>query len=214
MRRQLTLLDQCLTAFDVALRSICIPQQRQPSRMNPAKTMEEPLLSHQEKKHVAGLMRVNHAGEVCAQALYQGQALTARVGQVKEKMRLAALEEVDHLAWCEERLRELDSSTGILNPVWYAGSFMIGLLAGWVGDRWSLGFVVETERQVTEHLQKHLTHLPKQDDKTRALLAQMHIDETQHANAAQSAGAAELPTPIKLGMRLVAKLMTHTTYYI
>ena len=128
-------------------------------------------------------------------------------------MTAAALEEVDHLAWCEERLQELHSAPGLLNPLWYSGSFMIGLLAGCIGDQWSLGFVAETERQVTDHLTKHLTDLPSQDKKTRAILSQMQHDEAKHAEVAQDAGAAELPFLIKQGMRMVSKLMTKTSYY-
>lgn len=212
-RRQLSFVDQWISAFDVALRSICVPKQRQATRPSPAEGFVEPMLHPRERRHVVGLMRVNHAGEVCAQALYQGQALTAKLTQVKDKMATAALEEVDHLAWCEARLRELNGAPGLLNPLWYSGAFMIGLFAGWVGDQWSLGFVVETERQVTDHLKKHLAHLPQQDVKTRAILEKMQQDETQHAQTALSAGAAELPVWIKQGMRWSARLMTKTSYY-
>jgi len=150
--RQLAPVDKWIAAFDVALRSLCVPKNRQTQRCSPAHGISEPELSAEEKRHVAGLMRVNHAGEVCAQALYQGQALTAQLATVKDQMTAAALEEVDHLAWCEERLHDLHYAPGLLNPIWYSGSFMIGLLAGCLGDRWSLGFVAETERQVTAHL--------------------------------------------------------------
>lgn len=213
MNRQLSPVDQWIAAIDVAIRSVCTPEHRQAIRPNPAEGISEPLMSAEEKRHVAGLMRVNHAGEVCAQALYQGQALTAKLPTIKDEMTEAALEEVDHLAWCEARLQELDSTTGLLNPVWYGGSFILGLLAGLAGDQWSLGFVAETERQVTEHLKTHLRKLPKQDVKTRAILSQMKQDETQHAQMAQRAGAAELPWIIRQCMRWTSTLMTKTSYY-
>lgn len=142
-------------------------------------------------------MRVNHAGEVCAQALYRGQALTAKLVEVRAQMAEAAAEEIDHLAWCEERLRELDSRPTVLNPFWYLGSLMLGMAAGLAGDRWSLGFVAETERQVSQHLQKHLQKLPAQDNKTKLILERMHEDEAYHADMAMAAGAAELPDFIK-----------------
>lgn len=214
MDRQLSFADQWVTAFDVALRSICIPENRQAKRDNPAVGIADLEMSQKEKRHVAGLMRVNHAGEVCAQALYQGQALTTQTLAVQDKMNAAALEEIDHLAWCEERLKELDSAPSILNPLWYVGSFMIGLLAGYVGDQWSLGFVAETEKQVTEHLKKHQNHLPPNDQKTHAILSQMQLDETKHAEVAIRSGAAELPFVIKQGMRFVSKIMTKTSYYV
>ena len=213
MSRQLSQVDQWVLAVDTAIRSVCVPHHRQSARQNPAEGITEPAMLADEKRHVAGLMRVNHSGEVCAQALYQGQALTAKLPMVKDKMRAAAEEEVDHLAWCEARLRDLDSSTALMNPLWYGGSFLLGLLAGLAGDQWSLGFVAETERQVTEHLKQHIRNLPKQDVKTRAILAQMQEDESQHAKMAQRAGAAELPWIIKQAMRLTAKLMTKTSYY-
>ena len=213
MNRQLSQVDQWVAAVDVAIRSLCIPKQRQATRQNPAEGMTEPSMSAEEKRHVAGLMRVNHSGEVCAQALYQGQALTAKLPMVKDKMTAAALEEVDHLAWCEARLQELQSAPGLLNPIWYSGSFVLGLFAGLVGDKWSLGFVAETERQVTEHLKQHIRKLPRQDVKTHAILSQMQHDETQHAKTAQQAGAADLPWIIKQCMRLTSKLMTKTSYY-
>ncbi len=213
MMPQLSTIDRWISAFDVALRSICVPTQRIANRPSPAKGMNNPIMDAKETKHVAGLMRVNHAGEVCAQGLYQGQAITARLTSVKIQMNEAALEEVDHLAWCEDRLRELDSSPSLFNPIWYLGSFMIGSFAGWIGDKWSLGFVAETERQVSIHLQKHLTHLPPQDQKTRAILLQMQKDETEHAEMAQRAGSAELPGAIKLCMRFASKMMIKTTYY-
>ena len=159
-------------------------------------------------------MRVNHAGEVCAQALYQGQALTAQLKEVKAQMTEAAAQEVDHLAWCEQRLSELGSRPSILNPIWYGGSIALGALAGLAGDKWSLGFVAETERQVTKHLQTHQQHLPTQDVKTKAILAKMQDDEEHHAEVASKAGAAELPFFIKQLMQCVSKLLTKTSYYI
>lgn len=213
MLRHQSSTDKFISAVDIALRSVFVPKQRQTVRSNPAADIPEPVMNAEEKRHVAGLMRINHAGEVCAQALYQGQAITAQLTTIRDKMTAAAIEEVDHLGWCEDRLHELNSTTGLLNPFWYAGSFMIGMLAGFAGDQWSLGFVAETERQVTEHLRNHTRQLPQQDEKTRAILSQMQYDETQHAQMAQRAGAADLPWIIKQAMRLTSKLMTKTSYY-
>ena len=163
---------------------------------------------------MASLVYLLAAGEVCAQALYQGQALTAKLPNVREKMERAAQEENDHLAWCESRLKELGDHTSYLNPFWYAGSFAIGALAGLAGDKWSLGFVVETERQVVKHLDSHLQQLPPQDEKSRVILEQMKEDESRHATAALQAGGAELPTPVKKVMQATSKIMTRTTYHI
>lgn len=212
--RHLSFIDKVLCEIDSALQTIIIPKQRAANRVNPGKDIEESLLNKEEKRHVAGLMRVNHAGEVSAQALYQGQALTAKLTTVKAQMTQAAEEEIDHLAWCEQRLRELDSQPSFLNPLWYSGSLLIGALAGLVGDRWSLGFVVETERQVTAHLEKHLNHLPPHDLKTRAILNKMQEDEAHHAEVASSAGGAELPFLLKQLMHGVSKLLTKSSYYI
>ena len=165
-------------------------------------------LTEFDQKYAASLMRVNHAGEVCAQALYQGQALTSRSAEVKEKMRVAADEEIDHLNWCETRLSELASHTSHLNPLWYSGSLCIGILAGLAGDKWSLGFLAETERQVVAHLQSHLDKLPEDDHQSRAIVRQMIEDEAQHATMAVEEGAAELPDLVKEAMRLTAKIMT------
>ena len=159
-------------------------------------------------------MRVNHSGEVAAQALYQGQAFTARLEDVREQMQEAAAEEIDHLAWCEDRLSELGAQPSILNPVWYAGSFAIGALAGLAGDRWSLGFVEETEKQVVEHLQEHLNKLPENDVRTRSIIEQMQVDEAEHGDIAKQAGAAELPAPIKAIMKLSSKIMTKSSFWI
>src|SRR5204863_906972 len=159
-----------------------------------------------------GLMRVNHSGEVCAQALYEGQALTARDPAIRATLQRASREEEEHLAWTEQRLGELGERTSALNPVWYLGSFAIGALAGLTGDKWSLGFLVETERQVEEHLTGHLDQLPVMDERSRAIVTQMRNDEANHARAAQNAGAAEVPLPVKAVMRLTAKVMTLTAY--
>ncbi len=209
----LNTIDQLIGQVDTALRTLFPPNQRASARANPGEYEEEAPMSPDERRHVAGLMRVNHAGEVCAQALYQGQALTAKLTAVKAQMMQAAAEEVDHLAWCEQRLRELDSQPSHLNALWYSGSFMLGALAGLTGDRWSLGFVAETERQVAAHLQQHLRHLPALDSRTRAVLTQMQDDEARHAEEAQSAGAAVLPVLIQKAMKSVSTLLTRSSYY-
>jgi len=170
-------------------------------------------LSNNEKVFSARLMRINHAGEVAAQGLYQGQALTAKLPKVREKMQRAAEEENDHLAWCERRIKELDSHTSYFNPVWYFGSVSIGAIAGLAGDKWSLGFVAETERQVVKHLDEHLSSISENDIESRAVLEQMKIDEGQHATVAVESGAVELPTPIKSLMTLTSKVMTKTAYW-
>ncbi len=212
--RQPGLLDQFISEVDTALRTLFVPKQRATQRAVPGHALQDAPMNREERRHVAGLMRVNHAGEVCAQALYQGQALTAQLTEIKVQMAQAAAEEVDHLAWCEQRLRELNSQPSLLNPLWYSGSLMLGILAGWAGDRWSLGFVAETERQVTAHLEKHLQHLPNQDIKSQAILSQMQEEETQHAEAAVGAGAADLPFVVKQLMRGISKLMTKSSYYL
>lgn len=212
--RQLNVFDQLLCQVDTALRTLLPPKQRPSNRVNPGNTVPAAPMTPAEIGHVAGLMRVNHAGEVCAQALYQGQALTAKLPLVKTQMNDAAAEEVDHLAWCEQRLCELGSQSSKLCALWYSGSFMLGALAGLAGDRWSLGFVAETERQVAAHLLKHINQLPTGDMKTRAILTQMQEDEAHHAEVAHDAGGAELPVFIKFLMGNVSKLMTRTSYYI
>lgn len=211
--RALSPIDVLLCHVDTALRTLIIPAQRTSSRPIPGGTYAEPSLSEKERQHVAGLMRINHSGEVCAQGLYQGQSLTAKLETVRSQMQQAALEEVDHLAWCEARLRALDSKPSFLNPFWYVGSLCIGALAGFAGDRYSLGFVAETEKQVSAHLADHLTRLPAQDIKSQAILDLMQEDECHHADIAIEAGAAELPPPIKSLMRAVSKIMTHTSYH-
>ena len=183
-------------------------------RENPGKNIAEPELSLSEKKHVSGLMRVNYTGEVCAQALYQGQAITSRNIEIKKQLEQAGLEEIDHLFWCQSRLQDLDSHVSILNPIWYTVSFILGLTAGVCGDRWNLGFLEETEKQVTKHLEDHLEKLPAQDHKTRAILEQMRDEESAHADAAYHAGAAELPKTIKNIMKYTSKFMTILAYRI
>ena len=212
--RKLGLIENLLCEVDVALRTLVPPRQRASQRKNPGAELGEQPMTRQEKRHVAGLMRVNHAGEVCAQALYQGQALTAQLAKVRSQMTEAAEEEIDHLAWCEERLRDLNSQPSLLNPVWYLGSFILGSLAGLAGDQWSLGFVAETERQVAAHLQKHVHNLPTQDEKSRAILEQMQEDEAHHADMALQAGGASLPFFIKRLMGFTSKIMTLTSYYV
>jgi ubiquinone biosynthesis monooxygenase Coq7 len=202
-----------LLEIDAALRTLFPPNVRASMRESPAKSLENPKLTLAEKKHVAGLMRVNHAGEVCAQALYQGQAFSAQLDAVKTQMQEAAKEEIDHLAWCEQRLHELDSKPSLLNPIWYVSAWGLGTLAGLAGDTISLGFVAETEKQVSAHLEKHLEKLPKEDDKTRAILECMLEDETLHAQMAQDAGGIILPGFVQKLMRLTAKVMTNTSYY-
>lgn len=212
--RTTSFLDGLITEIDSALRTLLPPQKRVPARQSPSVSIEDTKLSLGEKQHIAGLMRVNHSGEVCAQALYQGQALTAKLTHIKEQMTQAAAEEVDHLAWCEERLSELNSHPSKLNLLWYAGSIVLGAIAGFAGDKISLGFVAETERQVTSHLQKHIKEIPAEDKKTRVILEQMQTDEEHHAAMAMEAGAVELPYPVKQLMNMVSKLMTKSSYYI
>ena len=206
-------IDQLVIGFDQALAHAFGRKQRA-LRENPAAGISEPLSVSRDRRHVAGLMRVNHAGEVCAQALYQGQGITAGDPAVRDSMRQSAEEEIDHLVWCEQRLQELDSHTSYLNPVWYLGSFSIGAFAGLLGDQWSLGFVTETEHQVVRHLQSHLEKLPAADEKSRRILEQMKADESRHATVAMEAGAAELPQPVKKLMALASKVMTKTAYWV
>lgn len=205
--------DRLLMQADAALRTL-LPFSGQPSRPSPALLKTETELSESETRHVAGLMRINHTGEVCAQALYQGQALTARLPQVRQAMEQAADEEIDHLAWCEQRIRQLGSHTSVLNPIFYGLSFGIGASAGLISDRISLGFVAATEDQVCKHLDDHLGQLPAGDEKSRAILEQMREDEAQHSTAAIEAGGLRFPTPVKFGMSLVSKVMTKATYRI
>lgn len=206
-------LDRFLGHLDRALRTVFGPPPAA-GRPSPAAGVPEGELSAAEREEAGRLMRVNHAGEICAQALYQGQAVTARREDVRGKLEQAAEEENDHLAWCEERVKELGTHTSYLNPLWYLGSFAIGALAGLAGDKWSLGFLAETERQVVRHLEGHLGRLPPADHKSRAILAQMKEDEGKHATVAIEAGATELPEVIKQAMRLASKVMTETAYWI
>jgi 3-demethoxyubiquinol 3-hydroxylase len=204
--------DAFITGFDRALRTLSgATRSRRP---NPAGAAVEASLTPVERRRAAGLMRVNHTGEVCAQALYEAQALTARDAETRASLGRAAREEADHLAWTTQRLAELDGRTSLTNPFWYAGSFAIGLCAGLAGDRVSLAFVVETERQVEEHLTGHMENLPENDARSRAVVAAMRDDEIRHGMAARDAGAAELPLPLRLLMRAAAKLMTLTAYRV
>ena len=211
--RQPSPFDQLIHGLDQALHTILGPAP-EPSRPNPAAAQPEAELTAAERELAGRLMRVNHAGEISAQALYQGQALTARLPTVRDKMEQAAVEENDHLAWTEERIRELGTHTSVLAPLWYAGSFAIGALAGMAGDKWSLGFVAETEHQVIRHLDAHLARLPEQDTKSRAILEQMRTDEARHATTALAAGGATLPEPIRQLMALTSKTMTTTAYWL
>ncbi|MEH6548980.1 MAG: 2-polyprenyl-3-methyl-6-methoxy-1,4-benzoquinone monooxygenase [Pseudomonadales bacterium] len=213
MSRQLSLIDKLVTNVDLAVRTLA-PGAATAYRGTPAKGQDSSELDPDHKRHIAGLMRINHTGEVCAQALYQGQASTARLGEVRAAMEHAAEEEIDHLAWCEERIQQLGSQTSILNPLFYALSFGIGAAAGIAGDKWSLGFVAATEEQVCKHLREHLEQLPAEDHKTRAILEQMLIDEEAHATKALEAGGKDFPAPIKEIMTLASKAMTKTTYRV
>ena len=207
-----TFADRLIGAFDQALRSV-VPNTTQAERPLPS-AQTESALNVSDARRVAGLMRVNHSGEVAAQALYHGQALTAKLPHVREAMQHAAREEQDHLAWCETRLKELDSHTSLLNPLWYAMSFGIGAVAGLAGDKYSLGFVAETERQVGIHLDEHLQALPENDERSRSILQQMHKDELHHREQAIEAGAQELPESVKAVMGVISKVMTKSSYFV
>jgi ubiquinone biosynthesis monooxygenase Coq7 len=205
--------DKLIVGFDTSLRTLSGIIETT-GRANPAANLNETELSKSERQHAAALMRVNHVGEICAQALYQGQALMARTKAVEQTMRHAAMEENDHLAWCNERIEQLQGHISYLNPLWYAGSYVMGMVAGACGDKWSLGFVVETERQVEQHLADHLQQLPENDVQSRAIVEQMKIDEAEHGVTAQQAGAANLPRWLTTIMRGQAKLMTTTAYWL
>jgi ubiquinone biosynthesis monooxygenase Coq7 len=211
--RHLSFTDKIVNQFDTALRTVA-GQPLLTERPNPSEGVAEAELSDAERILAGRLMRINHAGEVAAQGLYQGQALTAGLPQVRERMERAAHEENDHLEWCEQRAKELGTHVSFLNPLWYLGSHSIGAVAGVAGDRWSLGFVVETERQVVKHLEEHEAQIPESDQKTHAILQQMKKDEAHHADIARSAGGAELPPPVKGLMQLASKVMTRTAYWI
>jgi ubiquinone biosynthesis monooxygenase Coq7 len=205
-------LDSLIIEFDKGLRALF--SQAHSIRPHPDTGIGEAELSDSEMKHAAALMRVNHCGEICAQALYQGQALTARDPLVQQKLDEAAREETEHLAWTAQRVHDLGSHVSMFNPLWYTGSLAIGAVAGLLGDKWSLGFLAETERQVGMHLQSHLVKLPGNDAKSRAVVQQMYIDETQHAQMALELGAMELPLPVKMAMKLSGKVMTNTAYWV
>jgi len=211
--RHLTPIDQLIVQSDHALRTI-FGKPVTTERENPSLNTTENRLSDTERKLSSSLMRVNHSGEVSAQALYQGQALTARLDTVRDSMQRAALEENDHLAWTEQRLLELSSQKSMLNPIWYGGSFAIGAIAGLLGDKWSLGFVAETEHQVIRHLDEHLEKLPANDARSEAVLKQMKSDEAHHATVALEGGGAELPWAVKKLMGAMSKVMTTSAYYI
>ncbi|MDX8405680.1 MAG: 2-polyprenyl-3-methyl-6-methoxy-1,4-benzoquinone monooxygenase [Mariprofundus sp.] len=209
--RHTTASDMMIGELDRALNNIFCRQASSrpypPTSITPEQT-DTTEMSSEQKKLAAGLMRVNHAGEMAAQALYQGQSLTARDPALSDKLKHASIEESDHLNWCHRRLTELDERPSLLDPVWYAGSFAIGMAAGIAGDRWNLGFLAETEHQVVRHLTSHLEHLPVEDQRSRAIVSQMKIDEQGHADLAENLGAAELPQPVKQFMQLTSKVMT------
>ncbi|MFA5494362.1 MAG: 2-polyprenyl-3-methyl-6-methoxy-1,4-benzoquinone monooxygenase [Porticoccaceae bacterium] len=212
--RQLSPLDRLIATADNALRTLAGASSRTTQRPSPAEGLEGAELDNRERRHAAGLMRVNHSGEVCAQALYQGQALTAKLPTVRREMEAAAAEEIDHLAWCEQRLRSLDSHPSVLNPLWYALSFGLGAGAGLISDRLSLGFVAATEQLVCRHLENHLEKLPDDDAESRAVVSQMLEDEARHADKALEAGGLPFPAPARNLMALVSRVMTGASYRI
>lgn len=209
--RRYSLLDRLLVQADQSLRTL-VPGAAQANRPSPAQHLANVPMNEGERKHIAGLMRINHTGEVCAQALYQGQALTAKLPDIREKMEHAAEEEIDHLAWCEQRLRELGSQPSVFNPVFYGMAFGMGAAAGLVSDRISLGFVAATEQLVERHLDDHLEQLPEEDIKSRAILEQMREDEIEHGAQALAAGGVVFPPPVKAAMTLMSRVMTKVTY--
>lgn len=206
------MIDQLIKTVDTGLRTVFAPANA--ARVRPDAMIDEADLTDAQKKHAAALMRINHVGEVCAQALYSGQALTSRNPKIVLALQHAANEETDHLAWCEARINELGGRKSLLNPVWYAGSFALGAIAGALDEKWNLGFLAETESQVAHHLQSHLSQLSETDAKTRAMISQMQQDETAHQQEAQHLGASALPAPIKTGMKIASKMMTTTAYYV
>lgn len=210
--RSFSAIDELIISLDNGMRTV-FGRPQSTDRSRPGEALPESELEETEKRRTEGLMRVNHAGEVAAQALYQGQAITARDEAIREKLNQSAQEENDHLLWCENRLQELGGHTSRLNALWYLGSLGIGVVAGLAGDRWSLGFLAETERQVVEHLDDHLQRLPAQDARSRAIVTQMKEDEGHHATVAIENGAGELPWPVRRAMTLVSKVMTRTAYY-
>lgn len=212
--RHLTPFDRVLAEMEHALRTAAGVSSHAATRPNPAAKVSETELTEAQRVEAGRLMRVNHAGEVAAQALYQGQAFMAGNSDVREALKGSAAEEVDHLSWCEERLGELNTPVSRLDPLWYMGSFAIGALAGLAGDARSLGFIAETEHQVVQHLQRHLERLPEVDQKSRAILGQMAEDEARHGSAAHRAGGVSMPAPVRMLMRLTSKVMTETAYWI
>ena len=206
-------MDRLLLQADAALRTL-IPNSSHASRPSPATLEPHSSLDATQTRHIAGLMRITHTGEVCAQGLSHGQALTAKLPEIRKQMEQSAEEEVDHLVWCEQRLRELDSHTSLLNPLFYGLSFAIGATAGAISDKVSLGFVAATEAQVCKHLDDHLQQIPDTDRKSRAILEHMRTDEEAHAALALDAGGYRFPAPVKFGMSLMAKVMTSSTYRI
>lgn len=206
------MLDRLIIEFDKGLRTLLAPAQT--LRPLPGRELPEADMSAEEKRLAAALMRINHCGEICAQALYQGQALTARNAEVKSALDQAAWEETEHLNWCETRIQELGGRKSLLNPLWYTGSLALGALAGALGDKWNLGFLAETEHQVEKHIEGHLGRLPPQDEKSRAILEQMKADEIHHATTALEHGGADLPLPVKFAMKLSSKVMTRTAYWV
>ena len=204
--------DRCIVEFDRALRTLAGPSRA--ARPDPARDLADGDLPEVERRQSAALMRVNHTGEVCAQALYSGQSLTARDPVIREALQVAAGEESDHLAWTEARVRALGGRTSRLNPLFYCGAFALGAVAGALGDRWNLGFLAETERQVEGHLAGHLDRLPQADHKSRAIVREMQRDEMRHAASAVRLGASDLPAPVRGAMKLASRLMTRSTYFI
>lgn len=213
MIKAYTTIDKLIMSADQALATV-FGNPTTTGRAYPANKKNDEQVSDAEKQEAVRLMRINHVGEVCAQALYQSQALTARDESTKLKMQQSAMEENDHLDWCDKRIKELGGRTSLLNPFWYAGSFAIGAAAGIAGDRWSLGFVAETEKQVVRHLENHLERLSPDDERSRAIVEQMQIDEGEHATAALKAGGNDLPEPIRKGMEVMSKIMTRTAYWV
>lgn len=205
-------LDKLIIGFDKGLRTLFAPAQT--LREVPGEALPDAQLDERQRREAASLMRVNHTGEICAQALYQGQALTAREVSAKAALEQAAREETEHLAWTERRIAELGGSKSVLNPLFYAGSFALGALSGLLGDKWNLGFLAETERQVVKHLEGHLERLPADDQKSRAIVEQMRDDEARHATTAINYGGAELPAPVKAAMKASSKVMTETAYWL
>ncbi len=205
-------LDRLIIEFDKGLRTLF--SEAHSARAYPDASIPEASMDEAEKKNAAALMRVNHSGEICAQALYQGQALTARDPGVQQQLQRAAQEETEHLAWTARRVHELGGHLSVLNPFWYTGSLAIGAMAGLLGDKWNLGFLAETERQVGHHLQSHLDRLPQQDEKSRAIVAQMYTDEVGHSDMAVSLGGAELPQPVQWAMKLNGRVMTGTSFWV